>query len=309
MGTPAFAGEALRGVLESGHDVVCVVSQPDRPVGRGRKMRSPAVALIAKEAGIPLLQPQSVGKKAFREELRTYAPDVAVVAAYGQIFGPKLLSLPRLGCINIHASLLPRWRGAAPIQAAILSGDKTTGVTIMQMGLGLDEGPMLVSETTSISSTDTAESLHDRLALMGRQIIGPALDGLESGRWTPEEQPADGVTYCPKLTKADGKLDFSDSALDLERRVRSLHPWPGTFTFFQGERLKIYPPVVAVLDGIPEGRPGEIVKVTGESILVHAGEGGLELWKVQRPGRPAVDTKSFLAGHRVTEGTILGEES
>ena len=307
MGTPAFAGEALRGVLESKHEVVLVVSQPDRPVGRGRKMRSPEVAQIAKEVGLPLIQPESVGKKAFREQLREFRPDVAVVAAFGQIFGPKLLSLPRHGCINVHASLLPRWRGAAPIQAAILSGDKSTGVTIMQMGRGLDEGPMLMSDSTVISESETSQTLHDRLASMGRQLIGPALDRLEAGTLDAVEQPASGVTYCPKLAKSDGFLDFSTSAAELERRVRALHPWPGTFTFLEGERLKVSPPVSVASTRDQDGKPGEVVGVNNESFVVQTSAGGLELNRVQRAGRPAVDVKSFLSGYPMTKGLVLGE--
>jgi methionyl-tRNA formyltransferase len=308
MGTPAFAGEALRGVLSSAHEVVCVVSQPDRPVGRGRKMRSPEVASIAKEAGIPLLQPESVGKRAFREELAAYAPDIAVVAAYGQIFGPKLLSLPRMGCINIHASLLPRWRGAAPIQAAILAGDEMSGVTIMQMAEGLDAGPMLMHRAIPIGGTDTAQSLHDRLASLGRDLIVEALDALERAELESIEQPEELVTHCPKLVKADGFIDFSESAVRSQRRVRALHPWPGTYTFHRGERLKLHPPVYVSESSALSGTPGEVLAVSNKGLFIGTSDGVLELTRVQRPGRPAVNVEAFLAGRPVKEGERLGEE-
>ena len=306
MGTPAFAGEALRGVIESRHDIVMVVSQPDRPVGRGRKVRSPEVARIAKQNNLPLVQPESVGKKEFREVLQATRPDVAVVAAFGQIFGPKLLALPRLGCINVHASSLPRWRGAAPIQSAILEGDGTSGVTIMQMSLGLDEGAILLHEEIELDAMETGASLHDKLARIGRGMIGQALDRMEDGSLVAREQPHLGVTYCPKLSKEDGHLNFEHPAVALERRVRALHPWPGTFTFLNDERLKIFPPVT-VHSVTPYGRrPGEVVRVGSDSFAVATSDGELEVFKVQRAGRPAVDVKSFLAGYRLTPGMRVG---
>jgi methionyl-tRNA formyltransferase len=308
MGTPAFAGVALRGLLDSAHEVVCVVSQPDRPVGRGRKIRSPDVAVIAKEAALPLLQPESVGKRVFREELASYAPDVAVVAAYGQIFGPKLLALPRLGCLNIHASLLPRWRGAAPIQAAILAGDEMSGVTIMQMAQGLDSGPMLMDRALPIASTDTAQSLHDRLASLGCDLIVEALDALEKGELRPTEQPEAQVTHCPKLVKSDGFINFSESAVKTQRRIRALHPWPGSYTFHRGERLKLHPPVRVVEHLTHSGQAGKVLSVSNKALLIGTSDGVLELTRIQRAGRPAVDVGAFLAGRPIEEGERFGEE-
>lgn len=313
MGTPAFAGEALKRLIASSHEVVCVVSQPDRKVGRGRRLESPPVARIAKAAEIPLLQPSRVGTRAFREELLSFAPDVAVVAAFGQIFGPKLLALLPHGCLNVHASLLPRWRGAGPIQAALLAGDGQTGVTIMRMSLGLDEGAMLLAESVAIGPTDTAESLHDTLAALGAELMVRVLDDLSSQMLSGTEQTSALATYAPKLSKGDAHLDWSRAARHLERQVRAMHPWPGTTTVHGGTALKILPPLESVLEETLESVstegsvPGQILVCTKTDLLVATGTGAVRITRVQRPGRPPMDVRAFLTGARLKTGVVFGE--
>jgi methionyl-tRNA formyltransferase len=286
MGSPAFAVPALQALHQAGHEIACVYSQPPRPAGRGQAVTKSPVQVAAEALGLPVRMPVRVRRDtAEHEAFAALGLDVAVVAAYGLILPGQMLSAPRRGCLNIHASLLPRWRGAAPIQAAILAGDAETGVTIMQMEEGLDTGPMLLREAVAITAGTTAASLHDELAALGARLI---LDTLRD--WPAAvAQPDVGVTYAAKLTRDDGKLDFSRPAAELDRRVRALTPWPGTFARFGDETLKI-------LGATPmpgHGRPGAVLDAR---FTVACGEGALRLDRVQRPGRPAAAGDAFLRG-------------
>ena len=296
MGTPDFAVPALHALVAAGHAVVAVYCQPPRPAGRGQAVRKCPVHLAADALGIEVRTPTRL-----RSDLEAQAAfaalnaTVAVVAAYGLILPQAMLDAPRRGCLNIHASLLPRWRGAGPIQAAILAGDTETGVTIMQMEAGLDTGPMLLREAAPITGTTTAAGLHDVLAEMGGRLIVRALT--ESP--PPVAQPDDGVTYAPKLEREHGRLAWAQTAADLDRRVRAFDPWPGTFTTLDDAVLKVLAAVLA--DG--EGAPGAVLD---HALTVACGSGALRLTRVQAPGRAAMDAAAFLRGRVVPVGTVLG---
>ena len=296
MGTPDFAVPALHALVAAGHAVVAVYCQPPRPAGRGQAVRKCPVHLAADALGIEVRTPTRL-----RSDLEAQAAfaalnaTVAVVAAYGLILPQAMLDAPRRGCLNIHASLLPRWRGAGPIQAAILAGDTETGVTIMQMEAGLDTGPMLLREAAPITGTTTAAGLHDVLADMGGRLIVRALT--ESP--PPVAQPDDGVTYAPKLEREHGRLAWAQTAADLDRRVRAFDPWPGTFTTLDDAVLKVLAAVLA--DG--EGAPGAVLD---HALTVACGSGALRLTRVQAPGRAAMDAAAFLRGRVVPVGTVLG---
>ena len=309
MGTPDFAASSLAALLDSEHEVVAVVSQPDRRGGRGNRVVSPPVALLAKEHSIPLEQPERVGTRAFRDWLSGHQPEIAVVAAFGQILGPKLLGLPPLGCIYVHASLLPRWRGASPIQAAILAGDAHSGVSIMEMERGLDTGPVLGEVRLELAADETGSSLHDRLAGAGASLLLEVLEGYAGGeRPGAEPQDDERATYAAQLKREDGDLDWTQSAAAIERRIRALHPWPGTRACVadRDERLKLHPPV-SVLDGAHAGSPGTIVAISSEGVDVVAGDGRVvRLGKLQAPGRRALDAGSFLSGYSLAPGERLG---
>jgi methionyl-tRNA formyltransferase len=286
MGSPVFAVPALQALHQAGHDIACVYSQPPRPAGRGQAVTKSPVQVTAESLGLPVRTPARVRRDtAEHDAFAALRLDAAVVAAYGLILPGQMLAAPRLGCLNIHASLLPRWRGAAPIQAAILAGDTATGITIMRMEEGLDTGPMLLREAVPITGETTASSLHDALAALGARLI------LEVLRTWPAAvpQPEDGVTYAAKLTRGDGKLDFTRPAAELDRRVRALTPWPGTFARFGAETLKI----LAATPMPGHGRPGTVLDAW---FTVACGEGALRLDRVQRPGRPAAAGDAFLRG-------------
>ncbi len=290
MGSPAFAVPALRALADA-HEVVCVYTQPPRPAGRGQMVAKSAVHQEAERLRLPVRHPARLRREvAEHEAFLALGLDAAVVAAYGLILPPPILAAPRLGCLNIHASLLPRWRGAAPIQAAILAGDAESGVTIMQMEAGLDTGPMLLREAVAIGPRMTTPELHDRLAEIGARLILRAL----AEQPAPVPQPAEGASYAPKLTREDGKIDWRQPAASLDRRVRALNPWPGTFGFAQGELVKILAAEPAQAAGVP----GTILDA---SFTVACGEGALRLTRVQRAGRPAMSGEALLRGWSITE--------
>jgi methionyl-tRNA formyltransferase len=298
MGTPDFAVPALRALHGAGHDIVAVYSQPPRPAGRGNALRRSAVQVAAEGLGIAVRTPARVRRDAGEHAaFAAFDLDAAVVAAYGLILPPPMLTAPRRGCLNIHASLLPRWRGAAPIQAALLAGDAQSGVTIMQMDEGLDTGPMLLREAVQITPTTTAAMLHDALSAIGARLILRALDENPPAL----RQPEDGASYAPKLEREDGRLRWSDPATDLARRVRALNPWPGTFCMLGEETLKVLAAEaeMATSEAAPPGT------VLDEALLVAAGAGALRLLRVQAPGRAAMDAAAFLRGRRVPPGTML----
>jgi methionyl-tRNA formyltransferase len=303
-GTPQFALPALRACLDSTHRVVGVLTQPDRPAGRGRELRSSPVKLLALEAGLPVAQPPSLRTPDARAPLVEWAPDLLVVVAYGLILPPEVLGLPRLGCVNIHGSLLPRWRGAAPIQRAILAGDSETGVTIMQLDPGLDTGPMLLSRSHPIGLHDTAGDLHDTLSELGAAALIEAIDGLAAGTLRARPQPADGATYAPKIEKGEAKLDWSADAASIDRRIRAFNPWPMAETMLAGEPLKLLRARVARHTG-SEGPPGAVLGLADDGLHVACGEGVLAVRELQRAGKRPVSARDFANALRVA-GMRLG---
>jgi len=299
MGSPDFAVPALRALAADGsYDLVGVVTQPDRPAGRGNKLTSPPVKVAADELGIATIQPQKLRQPEAMEQLRAWSPDLIVVAAFGQILRPEVLGLPKYGCINVHASLLPRWRGAAPIQAAILAGDAETGITIMQMDPGIDTGPMLSQRAIPIIPEDTGGSLFEKLSALGGELLLETLPRYLGGELHPQPQPAlspsQGATYAPMLKKEDGLLDFTRPAAELERKIRAFQPWPGAFMTWQGATLKIQKAHVA--SGNAEA--GKLVIVDGCPAIGTA-DGILVFDELQPPGKKPMPGKAFLSGGRV----------
>lgn len=304
MGTPDFAVPALEAIIASGH-LVGVVTQPDRPAGRGKKMTPPPVKTTAVAAGVPVYQPASLRQQATIEPIAAWQPDLIIVAAFGQILRPHLLELPRLGCVNVHASLLPRWRGASPIQHAILAGDVETGITLMQMDVGLDTGDMLVKETVPILPQDTAVSLHDRLSELGGAMLTRYLPALLGQSLTPTPQDDSASTYAPMISKEDGRLDWSHTAVSLDRRLRAMTPWPGAFTFWGDALLKIHTAVVYPIPNQPDTKPGT-VWTDNDHILVQTGDGSLALGQIQLAGKKAVSATDFINGRPDFIGATLG---
>lgn len=304
MGTPAFACPTLEALLDRPDPVVGVVCQPDRPRGRGLARTAPDVKRLAVARGLPVLQPERLRDQAFQDALRALAPDLVVVAAYGKILPRTVLELPARGCINVHASLLPRHRGAAPIAWAILAGDAVTGVTIMAMNEEMDAGDILLQDETPIRPDDTCGTLTARLARLGAEALGRALDALEAGRLRPTAQPATGVTFAPRIEREQGRIDWRRPAEELERLVRAFAPAPSAFTTLAGRLLKIHR--AAVAPAPPGAPPGTVVAASAGGIVVAAGAGGLALLEVQLEGRRRLGAAEFLAGHRLEAGTCLG---
>ena len=294
MGSPDFAAVALRALAEN-FNVVGIVTQPDRRAGRGKKMVSPPVKTLADELEISTIQPRRVRDEDAMVSIREFAPDLIVVAAYGQILRPNLLELPRYGCVNIHGSLLPRWRGAAPIQAAILAGDDEAGITIMLMDAGIDTGDMLSQRALPITDDDTAETLFNKLAPLGADLLIETLPKYLSGEIKPHLQPEEGSTYAKMLKKVDGLLDFAQTAEELERKIRAFSPWPGTFFEWNGAPFKIHHAHVG--EGKSPGI-GTQVRIKGVP-AIGTSEGILILDQVQPAGKKSMSGKSFLAGGRV----------
>jgi len=294
-GTPDFAVPALDALRAAGHDVVAVYTQPDRPAGRGQSVTASPIRQRAAELGLPVEQPVTLRSEEAVARLRSYAADLMVVAAYGLILPPAVLEAPRLGCWNIHASLLPRWRGAAPIQRAILAGDAGTGITIMQMDAGLDTGPMLLVRPLPIGAREDAGALHDRLAALGAEAIVSAIDEWQAGRRVPVPQPADGATYAPKIRKEEARIDWTAPAPAVDRLVRAFNPWPVAETRWQDRQLRVWAaePVAAA----PGAEPGQVLEASGGRIVVAAGEGALNLTRVQLAGRRAMTAAEFLNAH------------
>lgn len=297
MGTPDFAVPTLDALVDAGHEVVLVVAQPDRPAGRGKKLTPPPVAARAKELGLPLAQPKALRSGPFPERMVGLEADVAVVIAYGRILPQRLLDAPRFGCVNVHASLLPRWRGAAPIQAAVLAGDSETGVCTQQMEADLDTGPVFVEKRIPVDPEETAGTLHDKLAVLSAECAVETLAGL--GELVPVPQSAEGVTWAEKIDKEMGRVDWTADAVALHRRVRAMTPWPGGWIPWDKGPLKLK--TVRLADG--SGHPGEILGLS--PLVVACGTGALELVEVQAPGKRPVDGADFANGARLQPGGTL----
>ena len=293
-GTPDFAATALRALLSAGHQVVAVYTQPDRPAGRGRKLMPSPVKQVALDASLPVHQPESLKNPDAQAELAALKPDVMIVAAYGLILPKAVLDTPTHGCLNIHASLLPRWRGAAPIQRAIAAGDADTGITIMRMDVGLDTGDMLLKVTTPITSEDTGGSLHDRLAELGGQAILDALTQLNAGELHGEPQNDDEANYAHKLSKEEGHIDWSQSARAIERLIRAFNPWPGTYTDLGDQRVRIHH-AEAMADTASKP-PGTVVRRERDGVDIACGEGVLRVTSVQLPGSRAQSVSDLING-------------
>jgi methionyl-tRNA formyltransferase len=305
LGTSDFAVPALQSLVDAGHDVAAVYTRAPRPAGRGQQERKTPVHVLADTLGLPVRTPKTLKNDAEAEAFRALDLDAAVVVAYGHILTRSFLDAPLLGCVNIHGSLLPRWRGAAPIHRAILAGDAESGVTTMLMDEGLDTGPMLLAERTAISAADTAETVHDRLAALGATLIVSTLDGLMRKSIDPTPQPVEGVTYAHKLGKEESVLDWRRPAAELERKVRAFQPWPGTSFDLaldgKSERIKVLQAALTLAGGAP----GTLTVAKDGFPVVACGSGGLKLLKLQRPGKSAVAADAFLRGFALPAGTVL----
>jgi len=298
MGTPEFAVSSLAACFELG-DVVAVVTQPDKPKGRGNTLAAPPVKELALSRGVPVLQPVKLRTPPFSEELRTFAPDVCVVTAYGRILPKDLLDLPPKGCVNVHASLLPRFRGAAPIQWAIAHGDAETGVSLMVMDEGLDTGPVLAMKRLPIPADETSASLHVKLAALGGEVLRECLPAYLRGELKPVPQPSEGVVLAPIIDKDQGRLDLTKPAVELERRLRAFTPWPGAFTTLGGKLLKVHRMRAAG----STGTPGTVLAANMDGIEVACGEGSLVLLEIQPEGKRVMSAADFLAGHKLAPGS------
>ncbi len=304
-GTPDFAANALIALMGSEHEIVAVYTQPDRPAGRGRKLRASPVKEVALEHNIPVLQPNNLKEAETQDELRSLNADVMVVAAYGLILPQVVLDIPRLGCLNIHASLLPRWRGAAPIQRAIAAGDKESGITIMQMNAGLDTGDILQLTSCPITDKDSGSDLHDRLAEIGAKAILETLKDLDSDNTKPIKQDDSLATYAHKLDKKEAIIDWQNSATDIERLIRAFNPWPVAFTYLNDKTLRIWQ-----AQALPENsdlEAGTVIHCDKNGIDISCGEGTLRLLKLQPSGSKAMDVAAFMNGHakQLPVGSLL----
>ena len=304
MGTPDFSVGALKALMEAGHQLQAVVTQPDKKKGRGEKVSFPPVKEEALKAGLPVYQPEKVRDPEFIRVLKEYAPDVIVVIAFGQILPKEILTLPRYGCINVHASLLPKYRGAAPIQWAVIDGEEKTGVTTMQMNEGLDTGDLLETVEITLDPKETGGSLFDKLAREGAGLIVKTLEDIEAGIVTPKPQGEEGACYAKMLKKEMGKLDFARPAAELERLIRGLNPWPSAFTRLGGKSLKIWDAEVDDRDF--DGEYGEIVAVEKDCLVVKTGEGSLLIRELQLEGKKRMEVGKFLLGYRLEKGVVLG---
>ena len=306
MGTPDFAVPSLQALIDGGDEVVGVLSQPDKPAGRRMVLHAPPVKQYALAHDVPVFQPDSIRTREAIERLRTWRPDLIVVAAYGKILPAAVLALPRGGCINVHASLLPKYRGAAPIQWAIARGEAQTGVTIMQINDKMDAGDILFQKTVALKSDETGGSLHDTLAALGARALIEAIAGLKAGKLiaVPQDEPA--ATYAPRLRKEDGEIDWSQPAVRIERRVRAFHPWPSAYTWLAGKRLKIL--AAHVQNGVrrDSAAPATVIDLQDDFLSVATGDGNLNVGSVQLQGKKALPIAAFVKGHRLAPGDRLG---
>ena len=304
MGTPDFAIPSLKALIDSGENVVGVICQPDRPKGRGHKLMACPVKETAVAAGIPVYQPEKIKAPEGVEKLKEFAPYLCVTAAFGLLLSAENLAVPRLGTINVHASLLPKHRGSAPINWSILMGDTVTGVTTMMTDIGMDTGDILLKKEIPIEKTDTAGTLTDRLAELGAQLLLETIAALKAGTLTRIRQDSELASTEPKLSREQGRIDFTMSSDAIDRRVRGLSPWPGTFTSLGGETMKVGKVAAVQM----EGRPGEILVADPmKGLIVGCGQGAVELVEIQMPGSRMMNARDYLRGHSITVGTIFGE--
>lgn len=317
MGTPDFAVSTLEAIYEAGHEIVLVVTQPDKPRGRGKEMQFPDVKVWALEHDLPVYQPVKIKEEEAIEYLRGYEADVFVVAAFGQILPKVILDMPRLGCVNVHASLLPKYRGAAPIQWAVINGDKVSGVTTMQMGVGLDDGDMLLKEEVELAEDETGGSLFDRLAIVGGKLCVKTIEGLEAGTVKAIPQNEDEATHVGMIKKSMGEMDFEKSAVELERLIRGLNPWPSAFTRLNGKTLKVWKAAVSSYEDmanetgisvsdIEGSNPGEVIWTGKDSIAVKCNGDILLMQEVQLEGKKRMTVADYLRGHGIEQHTVLG---
>ncbi len=302
MGSPDFAVPALAELLARGREVVCVYSQPPRPAGRGQTLRKTPVHVFAEERGIEVRTPKSLKKPPEQEAFAALDLDLAVVVAYGLILPKAVLDAPRLGCVNLHGSLLPRWRGAAPIQRALMAGDRETGLQVMRMEEGLDTGAVFATARTPIEPDDTAQTLHDRLAVLGAPLLADAVDAIEAGRARETPQAEDGVTYAKKIDPAEARIDWTKSAREIDLQIRGLSPFPGAWFELPGEKGPVRMKALLSRLGRGAGDPGEVLD---DKLLVACGDGAVRLLRVQREGKQAIDAEGFLRGAPIAAGTVL----
>lgn len=304
MGTPEFAVPTLQAMLDHGEKIVAVICQPDRPKGRGRKVQPPPVKILAEQHAIPVLQPTKIRTEAFHKELRSYQPDLFVVTAYGRILPESLLNLPPLGTINVHGSLLPKYRGAAPVQRSILNGDRETGITIMQLDAGMDTGDILLPETIAINDEDTSTSLAVTMSALGGTLLVKALDLLRQDKLPPTPQNDALATDAPMLSKEEAAINWAAPAIKISCQIRGLDPWPKATTKFKDKWLRPFKPVV-----LPETvtqKPGTILEVTKQGITVATGEGALLFSEIQLEGKKRMAVSAFISGHSLASGQVLG---
>ena len=303
MGTPEFAVPSLRALVDSGDEVVAVVTQPDKPKGRGLEVAPPPTKVLAERHGIPVLQPAKIKTEEFFNELKKFNPDLICVAAYGKILPKNILDLPHYGCINVHASLLPKYRGAAPINWAIIRGEKVTGITTMKMDEGMDTGDILLKKEVPIEDEDTGETLSEKLSEIGARLLIETIRLLKEGQLNPIPQDHSQANYAPMLKKEDGKIDWQKSAEEIRNLIRGALPWPSAYTNLEGKLLKIYK--VRLAGG--EGKPGEVIKSESGILRVATGKGALDILKLQIEGGKKLETQVFLRGRRIEEGMVLGD--
>ena len=306
MGTPDFSVPTLEKIIEAGHEVIGVVTQPDKAKGRGKKVLFPPVKETALAHNLPVYQPRRARDPEFIEEMKTLNPDLMVVVAFGQILPKAILDIPKYGCINVHASLLPKYRGAAPIQWAVIRGEKVSGVTTMQMDVGLDTGDMLLKKEVLLDEEETGGSLHDKLSTLGGDLLIETLKKIEAGDIHPEKQDdSQAGEYARMLDKNLGRIDFSMPAVEIERLIRGLNPWPSAFTSYNGKTMKLWK---AKADNCGQGVPGQVIHVDKNSFTVQTGQGTLQILELQMEGKKRMDAGAFLRGCPLETGTMLGQE-
>lgn len=309
MGTPEFAVEALEAIIQAGHQVVLVITQPDKPKGRGKEMHVTPVKECAMRHNIQVFQPIKIKTPEAVDKLREYEADAFVVAAFGQILSEEILNMPKYGCINIHASLLPKYRGAGPIQWAILNGEKETGITIMQMDKGIDDGDILLQSSVGIDEKETGDSLHDKLAAEGAKLIVEALPKIERGELVPIKQNDEESCYAKMLDKSMGKIDWNQSAAVIERMVRGLNSWPSAYTAYNGKKIKVWESEISEKETAwKDASAGMVTAVDKDAFYVRTGDGDLKITQVQLEGKKRMAVKDFLLGYKMKAGELLGKE-